>query len=69
MKAKALKECDQYAAKYAECALGRTISVVWQCREQAKVLNKCLHQYTNDSVLEQMKQEYMLQEEGKRLNL
>ncbi|KAH6755953.1 Cytochrome c oxidase biogenesis protein Cmc1-like protein [Perilla frutescens var. hirtella] len=65
MKTKALKECDQYVAKYAECAVGRTLSVVWQCRTQAKVLNKCLHQYTNDSVLEQMKKEYMLQEEAK----
>ncbi|KAH6803698.1 Cytochrome c oxidase biogenesis protein Cmc1-like protein [Perilla frutescens var. frutescens] len=62
MKTKALKECDQYVAKYA---VGRTLSVVWQCRTQAKVLNKCLHQYTNDSVLEQMKKEYMLQEEAK----
>lgn len=44
MKQKALKECDEYAAKYAECATGKTISVVWQCRKQAKELNNCLHQ-------------------------
>ncbi|CAA0839603.1 Cytochrome c oxidase biogenesis protein Cmc1-like [Striga hermonthica] len=65
MKQKALKECDQFTAKYAACAVGRTISVVWQCREQARELNQCLHQYTNDSVLEQMKKEYMHQQEGK----
>ncbi|XP_011099564.1 uncharacterized protein DDB_G0275933 [Sesamum indicum] len=65
MKQKALKECDRYTAKYAECAAGRTLSVVWKCRTQAKELNACLHQYTNDSVLEQMKKEYMLQEGGK----
>ncbi|KNA19794.1 hypothetical protein SOVF_058200 [Spinacia oleracea] len=65
MKAKALKECDHYTAKYAECAFGRTLSVVWKCRQQAKVLNSCLHQYTNDSVLEEMKKQYMLQEEAK----
>ncbi|KAJ4707114.1 COX assembly mitochondrial protein [Melia azedarach] len=65
MKQKALKECDQYTSKYAQCSAGRTISIVWQCRKQAKELNNCLHQYTNDAVLEEMKKEYMLQQEGK----
>ncbi|KAM7524200.1 hypothetical protein LguiA_014102 [Lonicera macranthoides] len=65
MKQKALKECDLYTAKYAECAAGKTISVIWQCRKQAKELNECLHQFTNDSVLEEMKKDYMLQQEGK----
>lgn len=65
MKQKALRECEEYTSKYAQCATGRTISVVWQCRKQAKELNDCLHQYTNDSVLEGMKRDYMLQHEGK----
>ncbi|XP_015880562.1 uncharacterized protein LOC107416569 [Ziziphus jujuba] len=65
MKQKALKECDHYASKYAECATGRTLSVVWKCRTQAKELNHCLHQYTNDAVLEEMKKVYMLQQDGK----
>ncbi|XP_020233909.1 uncharacterized protein DDB_G0275933 [Cajanus cajan] len=64
MKQKALKECDRYTAKYAECASGRTLSVVWSCRQQAKELNDCLHQFTNDSVLEEMKKEYMLKQGG-----
>ncbi|KAJ0974903.1 hypothetical protein J5N97_016868 [Dioscorea zingiberensis] len=68
MKQKALKECDQYTAKYAECASGRTISVVWQCRKQAKELNECLHQFTNDSVLEEMKKNYMLEQDNKNKN-
>ncbi|CAD6202974.1 unnamed protein product [Miscanthus lutarioriparius] len=29
MKQKALKECDFYCSKYAECARGRTFSVVF----------------------------------------
>ncbi|XP_019704751.1 uncharacterized protein [Elaeis guineensis] len=65
MKQKALKECNHYSAKYAECAVGRTISVVWHCRKQAKELNECLHQYTNDSVLEEMKKNYVLEQERK----
>ncbi|KAH9619473.1 hypothetical protein KSS87_015869 [Heliosperma pusillum] len=51
MKAKALKECDVLTAKYAECASGRTLSVVWKCREQAKELNNCLHQLSYVSVV------------------
>ncbi|KAI8534380.1 hypothetical protein RHMOL_Rhmol10G0085300 [Rhododendron molle] len=67
MKQKALKECDQFTIKYAECASGRTLSVVWQCRKQAKALNECLHQYTNDSILEEMKKGYMLEQDKKVL--
>ncbi|KAB5516579.1 hypothetical protein DKX38_027227 [Salix brachista] len=65
MKQKALKQCEEYASKYAQCASGRTLSVVWQCRKQAKELNECLHQYTNDAVLEEMKREYTLQQDAK----
>ncbi|RLN19981.1 hypothetical protein C2845_PM02G31190 [Panicum miliaceum] len=67
MKQKALKECDFYCSKYAECARGRTFSVVWQCRKQAKELNECLHQFTNDSVLEEMKKAYMVEQETKEM--
>ncbi|CAN1126067.1 Uncharacterized protein DDB_G0275933 [Linum perenne] len=63
MKQKALKECEHLASQYAQCATGRTISVVWQCRKQARELNSCLHQYTNDTVLEEMKKEYNLQQQ------
>ncbi|XP_065854183.1 uncharacterized protein [Euphorbia lathyris] len=66
MKQKALKECDQLTSKLAQCSSGRTISVVWKCREQFKELNACLHQYTNDAVLEEMKKAYMLEQDGKR---
>ncbi|TVU47674.1 hypothetical protein EJB05_07280 [Eragrostis curvula] len=68
MKQKALKECDFYCSKYAECARGRTFSVVWHCRKQAKELNECLHQYTNDAVLEEMKKAYMVEQESKEGN-
>ncbi|XP_078165295.1 cytochrome c oxidase biogenesis protein Cmc1-like protein [Carex rostrata] len=65
MKAKALKECDVLCEKYAQCAYGRTISVIWRCRKEANDLNECLHQYTNDSVLEEMKKSYLLEQESK----
>ncbi|KAL5219260.1 hypothetical protein ABZP36_019944 [Zizania latifolia] len=68
MKQKALKDCDFYCSKYAECARGRTFTVVWQCRKQAKELNDCLHQFTNDEVLEEMKKAYVVEQETKEKN-
>ncbi|KMZ68528.1 Cytochrome c oxidase biogenesis protein Cmc1-like [Zostera marina] len=65
MKKNALKMCNVQSKLYAECAAGRTISVVWHCRKQAKELNSCLHQYTNDLVLEEMKMNYMQEEDNK----
>jgi COX assembly protein 1 len=44
MKARTLKECDVMVAKFAECAKGRTLSVIWSCRSQARELNNCVHQ-------------------------
>ncbi|KAG8074325.1 hypothetical protein GUJ93_ZPchr0006g43288 [Zizania palustris] len=68
MKQKALKDCDFYCSKYADCARGRTFTVVWQCRKQAKELNDCLHQFTNDEVLEEMKKAYVVEQETKEKN-
>ncbi|GAQ89417.1 hypothetical protein KFL_005190090 [Klebsormidium nitens] len=61
MKARALKECKTTLTAFAECARGRTISVVWACKAQSREMNECLHQYTNDEVFEQQKQDYMNQ--------
>ncbi|CAM6089023.1 unnamed protein product [Calypogeia fissa] len=64
MKSRALKECDNMIAKFAECAKGRTLSVVWTCRSQSRDLNECLHQYTNDEVLAEYKRQYLAEKEG-----
>ncbi|BBN12267.1 COX assembly mitochondrial protein 1 [Marchantia polymorpha subsp. ruderalis] len=65
MKAKALKECDDVLSKFTECARGRTLSVVWACREQHKEMNDCLKQFTNDEVFEEQKRQYVMETEGK----
>lgn len=44
MKAMALKECKTSLAAFADCARGRTVSVVWACRKEAEEMNECLHQ-------------------------
>nr|ABD96958.1 hypothetical protein [Tarenaya spinosa] len=55
MKAKALMECDHYTSKYAQCATGRTLSVVWQCRcgfvEIQHNGNKALHLHFHITIL------------------
>lgn len=63
MKDRALKECDHVVAKFADCAKGRTLSVVWACRTQSKEMNECLHQFTSDEVLAEYKRQYMVEKE------
>lgn len=64
MKSKALKECEHMISKFADCATGRTLSVVWTCRAQSRELNDCLHQYTNDDVLAEYKKQYLAEKEA-----
>eukprot|EP00898_Chlorokybus_atmophyticus_P003705 jgi/Chlat1/4335/Chrsp29S04489 len=59
MKNRALQLCDPVIRKYAECATGRTLSIVWACKDSAKDMNDCLHQHTTEQVLDEFKQEYL----------
>ncbi|KIM67199.1 hypothetical protein SCLCIDRAFT_108559 [Scleroderma citrinum Foug A] len=43
-KARALKECDSVVRDFAECATGRTVSVVWACRDKYTILQECMLQ-------------------------
>ncbi len=45
LKQHAMKKCRAEAAAYAECADGRTFSVVWACRQHLNDLNGCLKQW------------------------
>lgn len=45
LKQHAMKKCESRAKAYAECAEGRTVSVVWACREHLNDLNACLKQW------------------------
>ena len=42
LKQQAMKDCKDKAKAYAECGEGRTVSVVWACRQQFNDLNSCL---------------------------
>ncbi|EPS41819.1 hypothetical protein H072_4238 [Dactylellina haptotyla CBS 200.50] len=34
--------CAEEIRRYADCARGRTFSMVWKCREQQKAMNSCM---------------------------
>lgn len=40
-----MKKCGDKAKAYAQCAEGRTFSVVWACRPALNELNDCLHHW------------------------
>jgi len=58
-KSKALKECDPVVREFANCATGRTVSVVWACRKQHKAMQECIRQYTNSDNMERLRIEYI----------
>ncbi|KZO96046.1 hypothetical protein CALVIDRAFT_537631 [Calocera viscosa TUFC12733] len=58
-KAKALKACDDVVREFANCATGRTVSVVWACREPHKMMQACIRQYTNSDNMERLRLEYV----------
>ncbi len=45
LKQHAMKKCSAEARAYAECTTGRTLSVVWACRQHLNDLNGCLKQW------------------------
>ncbi|KAF8340013.1 uncharacterized protein EI90DRAFT_2990611 [Cantharellus anzutake] len=42
-KERALKECGPIVREFADCASGRTVSVVWACRGKYRTLQTCMH--------------------------
>lgn len=60
-KAKAMKECDPVVKKFAECSQGRTISVVWACKDEYKAVRDCMKIHLNPERLEELRAEYIHQ--------
>ncbi|ACO65367.1 predicted protein [Micromonas commoda] len=59
MKERALVRCRETQKDYYECVKGRTISIAWACRDTAAAMNDCLHQHTNDTSLDELKQRWV----------
>jgi len=58
-KARALKECDPIVKEFADCATGRTVSVVWACKSKYKDVQDCMIQYTGPEPMHAVRKEYL----------
>ncbi|KAH7883705.1 hypothetical protein F5I97DRAFT_1894941 [Phlebopus sp. FC_14] len=58
-KARALKECDPVVREFAECAEGRTVSVVWACKTKYKSLQECMLKFTGPEAMDVVRKEYL----------
>lgn len=54
LKQHALRKCKAKTQAYAECTQGRTITVVWACRDQLNDLNTCLKACTKVDIQQQL---------------
>ena len=59
MKERALSSCSQTQKNYYECVKGRTLSIVWKCREEGNALNECLHRETSEEKLNDVKRKWI----------
>ena len=59
MKERALSSCAQTQKNYYECVKGRTLSIVWKCREEGNALNECLHRETSEEKLNDVKRKWL----------
>jgi len=65
-KARAQKECDPVIKEFAECATGRTVSVVWACKEKYFDIQRCLQKFTTPERMDLIREEYIRQRQASR---
>ncbi|TFL06596.1 cytochrome c oxidase biogenesis protein Cmc1 like-domain-containing protein [Pterulicium gracile] len=58
-KDRAYKACDSVIKDFADCATGRTVSVVWACKGKYKLVQECMYQYTNPAAMDEVREEYL----------
>ncbi|XP_062520776.1 uncharacterized protein LOC134195715 [Corticium candelabrum] len=51
VKEEAGKRCHEYNKAFADCAKGRTISMVWKCRQLSQDLQNCIAEQAKDEQL------------------
>ena len=42
MRSKSMKLCADYVKVFEDCVRGRTVTMVWACREESKRMKECL---------------------------
>lgn len=60
-------KCAKEIETFAQCALGRTVTMIYACRPSRLAMNSCMLQYQNQDELDKARQEWFaLAEERKK---
>mmetsp|Transcript_33430 Transcript_33430/g.46694 ORF Transcript_33430/g.46694 Transcript_33430/m.46694 type:complete len:128 (-) Transcript_33430:79-462(-) len=59
MKKAAIKKCDDVVQAFTACCKGRTVSILWACREVNDALDKCLRENMTDHDFLRAKEEFI----------
>ncbi|ERS95976.1 hypothetical protein HMPREF1624_07511 [Sporothrix schenckii ATCC 58251] len=52
------KQCSEEIKAFADCALGRTFSVVFKCRDKNNEMNACLRSHATPRALDEAREEW-----------
>ena len=64
MKEKAKVKCAEYVDAFVECSKGRTLSMLWACREATTQMQNCLSEkYHDPAFFEECKEIYLKERE------
>lgn len=66
MKTAALEKCESYVQSFSKCCKGRTISLVFACRDENQALDDCLRRNMTDGDFADAKRVFI---EAKRVNM
>ncbi|KAJ1969898.1 hypothetical protein IWQ62_000331 [Dispira parvispora] len=64
-KKNSMTQCASFIQAFSECASGRTVSVVWACRDLHKAMNDCLHQYSTPEIRDQIRKDMIEKKRNK----
>ncbi|KAK9812535.1 hypothetical protein WJX73_006984 [Symbiochloris irregularis] len=56
---KAMADCKEPAQAYADCCRGKTLSVVWSCRQPLAAFKQCLQSRSNEDVMNELMRRWM----------
>eukprot|EP00037_Helgoeca_nana_P023344 m.241875 g.241875 ORF g.241875 m.241875 type:complete len:128 (-) comp26320_c1_seq3:1968-2351(-) len=69
MKKRAMEQCGDAVKAFTECCRGRTISIMWKCREVNEGLDNCLRANLTDDDFLVAKAEYIVLREANQAKL
>lgn len=55
----AFKMCDEWVKPYVECAKGRSVSIVWACRQEKKDMQACIEDKMGEPYAGKKRERYL----------